>query len=67
MTDFTWGQVSDNLSRLNNITQQLSRLEGDLGGMSDGSKLRGEMKGLRDEGQDIVRATKGLLAQPFDR
>lgn len=63
-----WNKVADNLNRLNTITQQLTRLDKDLGsGEEDNSQLRNDMKRLRDEGQDIIKKTKPLLTQPYDR
>jgi len=59
--------VADNLNRLNTITQQLTRLDKDVGSEDDGAQLRGDMKRLRDEGQDIIKKTRALLTQSYDR
>ena len=62
-----WKTVADNLNRLNAITQQLSRLDKEVGSEDDGAQLRHDMKRLRDEGQDIIKKTRTILTQPYDR
>lgn len=62
-----WKTLSDNLNRLNTITQQLTRLDKEVGSEDDGAQLRGDMKRLRDEGQDIIKKSRALLTQPYDR
>lgn len=67
MGDNIWQPVSDSLSRLNAITQQLTRLDKDIGTADDGPQLRADMKRLREEGSDVIKKTKTLLTQPYDR
>lgn len=62
-----WSTVADNLNRLNGVTGQLSRLDKEVGSDDDGAQGRGDMKRLRDEGQDLIKKTKALLTQPYDR
>lgn len=67
MGDNIWQPVSDSLSRLNAITQQLTRLDKDIGTADDGPQLRADMKRLREEGSDVIKKAKTLLTQPYDR
>lgn len=62
-----WQEISQKLTRLNTITQTLTRQNNQLGSGSDSTQLRGELKKLRDEGQGIVKTTKEMLQRPYDR
>jgi len=62
-----WQEISGKLTRLNTITQTLTRQNNQVGTSGDALQLRAELKKLRDEGQGIVKITKELLQRPYDR
>jgi len=63
-----WQEVPPKLTRLNQITQQLTKLNGQVGsGSGDTPHNRAELKRLRDEGQVLVKAVRDILVKPYDR